>query len=153
MRDALKSEIYMLRVPVFPGYGLYYQPALVTFRPLELDELCPMGSGEVSEWLKEPVSKTGEPSRVPWVRIPPSPFFSHTTPYPRRKGGTLPCIPQPRRKGGRLTGRASGRGSLSRPSETGLGPGGYISAHDRPTSGASPTQGIPRCDRNPRAVG
>ena len=25
------------------------------------------------EWSIGPVSKTGEPSRVPWVRIPPSP--------------------------------------------------------------------------------
>ena len=34
--------------------------------------------GEVSEWLKEPVSKTGVPLGVPRVRIPPSPvdFFS-----------------------------------------------------------------------------
>ena len=30
--------------------------------------------GQVSEWLKEPVSKTGVPVRVPWVRIPPCPF-------------------------------------------------------------------------------
>jgi hypothetical protein len=28
----------------------------------------------VSEWLKEPVSKTGIPARVSWVRIPPCPF-------------------------------------------------------------------------------
>src|SRR5262249_37076224 len=33
-------------------------------------------SGEVSEWLKEPVSKTGRPVRVSRVRIPPSPFLS-----------------------------------------------------------------------------
>ena len=30
--------------------------------------------GQVSEWLKEPVSKTGMPVRVSWVRIPPCPF-------------------------------------------------------------------------------
>ena len=30
--------------------------------------------GQVSEWLKEPVSKTGGPARVSWVRIPPCPF-------------------------------------------------------------------------------
>lgn len=30
-------------------------------------------SGEVREWLNRAVSKTVEPSRVPWVRIPPSP--------------------------------------------------------------------------------
>ena len=29
--------------------------------------------GDVSEWFKEAVLKTVEPSRVPWVRIPPSP--------------------------------------------------------------------------------
>ncbi len=28
----------------------------------------------MSEWLKEPVSKTGIPLRVSWVRIPPCPF-------------------------------------------------------------------------------
>ena len=32
--------------------------------------------GEVSEWLKEPVSKTGGPVWVSWVRIPPSPSAS-----------------------------------------------------------------------------
>ena len=30
--------------------------------------------GEVSEWFKEPVLKTGDP-QGPWVRIPPSPPF------------------------------------------------------------------------------
>jgi ADP-ribosylglycohydrolase len=30
--------------------------------------------GQVSEWLKEPVSKTGIPATVSWVRIPPCPF-------------------------------------------------------------------------------
>jgi hypothetical protein len=29
--------------------------------------------GQVSEWLKEPVSKTGIPVTVSWVRIPPCP--------------------------------------------------------------------------------
>jgi hypothetical protein len=29
--------------------------------------------GWVAEWLKAPVLKTGEPARVPWVRIPPHP--------------------------------------------------------------------------------
>ena len=28
----------------------------------------------MSEWLKEPVSKTGIPVRVSWVRIPPCPY-------------------------------------------------------------------------------
>jgi hypothetical protein len=32
----------------------------------------------VSEWLKEPVSKTGIPVRVSWVRIPPCPFLRAT---------------------------------------------------------------------------
>src|SRR6516164_8243055 len=31
--------------------------------------------GEVREWLNRAVSKTVEPLRVPWVRIPPSPPF------------------------------------------------------------------------------
>ena len=31
--------------------------------------------GEVSEWFKEPVLKTGDP-QGPWVRIPPSPPFT-----------------------------------------------------------------------------
>jgi hypothetical protein len=29
--------------------------------------------GEVPEWSIGPVSKTGDPARDPWVRIPPSP--------------------------------------------------------------------------------
>ena len=32
--------------------------------------------GEVAEWLKAPVLKTGDPGRGPRVRIPPSPNFS-----------------------------------------------------------------------------
>ncbi len=37
--------------------------------------------GEVSEWFKEPVSKTGRPVRVSRVRIPPSPCSRpHCTP-------------------------------------------------------------------------
>ena len=31
--------------------------------------------GEVAEWSKAPVLKTGERASVPWVRIPPSPPF------------------------------------------------------------------------------
>ncbi len=31
--------------------------------------------GEVSEWFKEPVLKTGD-SKEPWVRIPPSPPYN-----------------------------------------------------------------------------
>jgi acyl-CoA thioester hydrolase len=34
----------------------------------------PCLQGEVSEWLKEPVSKTGIPAMVSRVRIPPSPY-------------------------------------------------------------------------------
>jgi hypothetical protein len=30
--------------------------------------------GEMAEWLKAPVSKTGGFARAPWVRIPLSPF-------------------------------------------------------------------------------
>ena len=32
--------------------------------------------GEVAEWLKAPLSKSGIPLRVSWVRIPPSPPYS-----------------------------------------------------------------------------
>ncbi len=39
-------------------------------------ELTAGTAGEVSEWLKEPVSKTGVPVRVPRVRIPPFPVCS-----------------------------------------------------------------------------
>ena len=35
--------------------------------------------GEVREWLNRAVSKTVEPLRAPWVRIPPSPPFTATT--------------------------------------------------------------------------
>ncbi len=31
------------------------------------------GLGEVQEWLNWLLSKSSEPARVPWVRIPPSP--------------------------------------------------------------------------------
>ena len=31
------------------------------------------GDGQVAEWLKAPVSKTGIPATVSWVRIPPCP--------------------------------------------------------------------------------
>jgi hypothetical protein len=42
----------------------------VRFRALRSNaSLC----GEVPEWSIGPVSKTGVPARVPWVRIPPSP--------------------------------------------------------------------------------
>ena len=32
--------------------------------------------GRVAEWFKAPVLKTGVPSRVPWVRLPPLPPLS-----------------------------------------------------------------------------
>ena len=44
-----------------------------------------VGKGQVSEWLKEPVSKTGIPATVSRVRIPPCPWFS-----PPRVSGRLP---------------------------------------------------------------
>ncbi len=53
--------------------------------------------GEVSEWLKEPVSKTGNVLRRSWVRIPPS-----------------PC------KGGRTVGPSGGQ-TVATPSHTSLG--------------------------------
>jgi hypothetical protein len=34
---------------------------------------CTLRGGELSEWPKEPDSKSGVPARVPWVRIPRSP--------------------------------------------------------------------------------
>src|ERR1700722_10164923 len=34
---------------------------------------CRLRGGELSEWPKEPDSKSGVPVRVPWVRIPRSP--------------------------------------------------------------------------------
>ena len=33
--------------------------------------------GEVSEWLKEHAWKACELETVPWVRIPPSPFYKN----------------------------------------------------------------------------
>src|ERR1700674_1377063 len=38
--------------------------------------------GEVREWLNRAVSKTVEPLRVPWVRIPPSPPDSPSRRFP-----------------------------------------------------------------------
>src|SRR5215472_3095322 len=35
---------------------------------------CTVRGGELSEWPKEPDSKSGVPVRVPWVRIPRSPL-------------------------------------------------------------------------------
>src|SRR5215207_5967096 len=46
--------------------------------------------GQVAEWLKASVSKTGIPSRVSWVRIPPCPFL-RTNPHIHRKH-PLPCF-------------------------------------------------------------
>ena len=46
--------------------------------------------GWVAEWLKAPVLKTGEPARVPWVRIPPHPPESLRKPgFTEKKTGTL----------------------------------------------------------------
>ena len=41
------------------------------------DEICDFFRGEVREWLNRAVSKTVEPLRVPWVRIPPSPPYQN----------------------------------------------------------------------------
>ncbi len=41
--------------------------------PGRYNEAVRLPSGEVREWLNRAVSKTVEPSRAPWVRIPPSP--------------------------------------------------------------------------------
>ena len=48
--------------------------------------------GEVREWLNRAVSKTVEPLRVPWVRIPPSPpaqFFQAAMRLNSRSGRSL----------------------------------------------------------------
>ena len=46
----------------------------------------PFLSGEMSEWFKEPVLKTGDP-QGPWVRIPLSP------PKPNRLPVSVPILP------------------------------------------------------------
>ena len=47
-----------------------------TFRSRPKRPRCRAYRGEVPEWSNGTVSKTVVPSRVPWVRIPPSPPFS-----------------------------------------------------------------------------
>src|SRR5271165_3413404 len=42
--------------------------------------------GELSEWPKEPDSKSGVPVRVPWVRIPRSPL------RPRARGASRSAL-------------------------------------------------------------
>jgi ADP-ribosylglycohydrolase len=49
----------------------------------------PPQSGQVSEWLKEPVSKTGIPATVSWVRIPPCPLPHSVAPSPAQHAGCL----------------------------------------------------------------
>ena len=44
------------------------------------DRLTPERIGEVPEWSNGPDSKSGVRSRVPWVRIPPSPPVTNTGP-------------------------------------------------------------------------
>jgi hypothetical protein len=53
--------------------------------------------GEVPEWSNGAVSKTVEPARVPWVRIPPSPPFWRFQPRwnPQKSlfgGLSFPCL-------------------------------------------------------------
>ena len=50
----------------------------------------------MSEWLKEPVSKTGVPVRVPWVRIPPCPLQGVCR---LRLGGSTASVPHTFREG------------------------------------------------------
>ncbi len=57
----------------FQAYPLQIQAILRIFRPCRDFP----ADGEVAEWLKAPVSKTGIPVRVSWVRIPPSPQNPH----------------------------------------------------------------------------
>jgi hypothetical protein len=40
---------------------------------IQRKSLCSAAVGEVTEWFKVPVLKTGVRESVPWVRIPPSP--------------------------------------------------------------------------------
>ena len=47
-------------------------PAHLLTHPEMFARLAPR-AGEVPEWPNGPVSKTGEPARVPGVQIPPSP--------------------------------------------------------------------------------
>jgi hypothetical protein len=57
-------------------YWLTYRLCAQVARVNTLALTCPgfaCASGEVRKWLKRPVSKTGIPARVSWVRIPPSP--------------------------------------------------------------------------------
>src|SRR3954466_2656702 len=50
-------------------------------------------AGQVSEWLKEPVSKTGIPATVSWVRIPPCPSFRENPAHsPSSGSGRVPVL-------------------------------------------------------------
>src|SRR5689334_5919983 len=52
--------------------------------------------GEVREWLNRAVSKTVEPLRVPWVRIPPSPpEFRNSSHHRQRFAQNSIQIPEP----------------------------------------------------------
>ncbi len=46
-------------------------------------------TGEVTEWPNVPVSKTGVPETVPWVRIPPSPLVFRNRPSTSTSKGFL----------------------------------------------------------------
>ena len=61
--------------------------------------------GEVREWLNRAVSKTVEPLRVPWVRIPPSPPF-------RNEISSVDVLPGNRHRRFALTRRFRGLSSL-----------------------------------------
>jgi formamidopyrimidine-DNA glycosylase len=84
----LQSAAHGLRQPVKPflmdqrrvaGLGnIWAAEALFAARIHPARPVSTLG-GEVREWLNRAVSKTVEPLRVPWVRIPPSPPDSESS--------------------------------------------------------------------------
>ena len=55
-----------------PAYCNFFKILLDKWCPHEYNNMCVTAYGEVSEWFKELVLKTSD-TKVPWVRIPPSP--------------------------------------------------------------------------------
>ena len=52
------------------------QPPFVIIKKLKFNNFSP---GGVVEWFKALVLKTSVSARVPWVRIPPPPFYLKAT--------------------------------------------------------------------------
>ena len=74
----------------FSSFGVWLENPRLTFssrqRKRVFEQQCPKHPsclGEVAEWFKAAVLKTAVRESVPWVRIPPSPFFS----FPLRSRG------------------------------------------------------------------